>query len=37
VKEFRRAAESRAVALEEEIDQLRQEIKSLKELLGSSD
>jgi hypothetical protein len=36
IEELKRAAESRANALETEVDRLRQELKSLRDLLGAS-
>ena len=36
IEEFKRAAESRANALETEVNRLRQELKSLRDLLGAS-
>ncbi len=35
LEKLRKAAESRALALEAEVSQMREEVKSLKELLGT--
>jgi predicted nucleic acid-binding Zn-ribbon protein len=37
IEKLKKVAESRADALENEVSQLREEIKSLKELLGSAE